>query len=155
MLYRVVALYLLGFPPQVILRLLDPSSSKILDPYSPEAVARLALTNLRIRLRKAQTCPDPAETSSTASALTSDLPITESTAAAPYAVYTLLARGTCLCHGHAGSCAPHNNSGDTSQDQNMVNGFSFEFKSKVWVLVFTLARLQNLECMFQAVTSRC
>ncbi|XP_003973560.2 netrin-4 [Takifugu rubripes] len=106
---------------EVILRLLDPSTSKILDPFSPEAVARLALTNLRIRLLKAQTCPDPAETSSPASALTS-APVTESTAAAPYAVSTLLARGTCLCHGHAGSCAPHNNSRDTSQDQNMVFG---------------------------------
>lgn len=144
MVYRVVALYLLCFPPQVILRLLGPSSSKILDPYSPEAVARLALTNLRIRLLKAQTCPDPAETSSTASALTS-APVTQSTAAAPYAVYTLLARGTCLCHGHAGSCTPHNNSRDTSQDQNMVSRFSFEFESKdgCWFSLWPGLRTSN------------
>lgn len=144
MVYRVVALYLLCFPPQVILRLLGPSGSKILDPYSPEAVARLALTNLRIRLLKAQTCPDPAETSSTASALTS-APVTQSTATAPYAVYTLLARGTCLCHGHAGSCTPHNNSRDTSQDQNMVSRFSFEFESKdgCWFSLWPGLRTSN------------
>uniref|UniRef100_A0A8C3ABH6 Si:dkey-202e22.2 n=1 Tax=Cyclopterus lumpus TaxID=8103 RepID=A0A8C3ABH6_CYCLU len=72
---------------EVILRTLDPGSVKRLDPYSPEGLARLTLTNLRIRLLKAQTCPPP---------LT------------PYAIYTLLARGTCLCYGHAEFCVPHN-----------------------------------------------
>uniref|UniRef100_A0A673ABM0 Netrin-1 n=1 Tax=Sphaeramia orbicularis TaxID=375764 RepID=A0A673ABM0_9TELE len=38
---------------------------------------------------------------------------TESPASAPYAVYTLLARGTCLCHGHAEHCVPYNSSQDT------------------------------------------
>uniref|UniRef100_A0A3Q0S966 Netrin-1 n=1 Tax=Amphilophus citrinellus TaxID=61819 RepID=A0A3Q0S966_AMPCI len=32
----------------------------------------------------------------------------KSSASAPYAIYTLLARGTCLCHGHAEYCVPHN-----------------------------------------------
>ncbi|XP_039654807.1 netrin-4 isoform X2 [Perca fluviatilis] len=111
---------------EVILRTLDPSSAKTLDPYSPEALARLTLTNLRIRLLKAQTCPaplnPPAEwTSPTASALTSTSS-TESSASAPYAIYTLLARGTCLCHGHAEHCVPYNSSQDTRQDSNMVSG---------------------------------
>lgn len=109
----------------MILRLLDPSISKTLDPYSPEAVARLTLTNLRVRLLKAQTCPAPVETSSPSSVPTS-APTAESSAAAPYAVYTLMARGTCLCHGHAEVCAPHNGSRDTGQDQNTVSGFSSE-----------------------------
>lgn len=117
------------FPPQVILRLLDPSISTTLDPYSPEAVARLALTNLRIRLLKAQACPPPAEAGSAASSPTS-APTAGSAAAAPYAVYTFLARGTCLCHGHAEHCVPHNSSGDKRQDQNTVSRFSSEFKSK-------------------------
>ncbi|XP_075303536.1 LOW QUALITY PROTEIN: netrin-4 [Perca flavescens] len=111
---------------EVILRTLDPSSAKTLDPYSPEALARLTLTNLRIRLLKAQTCPaplnPPAEwTSPTASALTSTSS-TESSASAPYAIYTLLARGTCLCHGHAEHCVPYNSSQDTRQESNMVSG---------------------------------
>ncbi|XP_034068251.1 netrin-4 isoform X1 [Gymnodraco acuticeps] len=109
---------------EVILRTLDPFSAKTLDPYSPEALARLTLTNLRIRLLKAQSCPGPlhppaAWTSPTDSALTS----TSSTeSAAPYAIYTLLARGTCLCHGHAENCVAYNSSQDTRQDSNMVSG---------------------------------
>lgn len=106
---------MLRFPPQVILRLLDPIISTILDLYSPQAVARLSLTNLRIRLLKAQTCPPPAESSSTAS----------TRSAAPYAVYTLLARGTCLCHGHSEHCVPHSSSSSSKgQHQNMVSRFS-------------------------------
>ncbi|KAM6947426.1 netrin-4 [Lycodopsis pacificus] len=111
---------------EVIIRTLDPSSVKRLDPYSPEALVRLTLTNLRIRLLKAQTCPVPLNpsaelTSPTASALNSTS-TTESPASAPYAIYTLLARGTCLCHGHAEYCVPYNSSQDTRQDSNMVAG---------------------------------
>uniref|UniRef100_A0A3B4VG01 Si:dkey-202e22.2 n=1 Tax=Seriola dumerili TaxID=41447 RepID=A0A3B4VG01_SERDU len=79
---------------EVILRTLDPSSAKTLDPYSPEALARLTLSNLRIRLLKAQTCSAPLN------------PPTGRTT--HYAIYTLLARGTCLCHGHAEHCVPYN-----------------------------------------------
>lgn len=108
------------FPPQVILRLLDPSTSAALDPYGPEAAARLTLTNLRVRLLRAQTCPAPAGTGSAASALTS-APAAPAPDAAPYALYTLLARGTCLCHGHAERCAPHHNGSlDAGLDQNTV-----------------------------------
>ncbi|XP_029288398.1 netrin-4 [Cottoperca gobio] len=111
---------------EVILRTLDPSSARTLDPYSPEALARLTLTNLRIRLLKAQTCPAPlnppaAWASHTPSALTSTS-TTEGPASAPYAIYTLLARGTCLCHGHAEYCVPYNSSQDTRQDSDMVSG---------------------------------
>lgn len=119
----------LCFSSQVIVRTLDPSSAKTLDPYSPEALARLTLTNLRIRLLKAQTCPTPlnpppVQTNPTASALTS-ISNVESPASAPYAIYTLLARGTCLCHGHAEYCVPHNSSQDTKQDSNMVSVFPY------------------------------
>ncbi|XP_023120859.1 netrin-4 [Amphiprion ocellaris] len=108
---------------EVILRTLDPSSAKTLDPYSPEALGRLTLTNLRIRLLKSQTCPaslDPsAEPTSPA---VSAAPSTENPASAPYAIYTLLARGTCLCHGHAEYCVPYNNSQVNRQDSNVVFG---------------------------------
>lgn len=111
---------------QVILRTLDPSSVTRLDPYSPEALARLTLTNLRIRLLKAQTCaapliPPKELTSPTASALTSTS-TRGSPASAPYAIYTLLARGTCLCHGHAEHCSPHNSSHDRRGGSDMVSG---------------------------------
>lgn len=113
------------------MRTLDPSSVKKLDPYSPEALKRLTLTNLRIRLLKAQTCPAPVNppaqwTSPTASALAT--PSTEGPA--PYAIYTLQARGTCLCHGHAEHCVPYNSSKETRQDSNMVSGFPFAFQSR-------------------------
>ena len=115
------------FSPQVILRTLDPSGAKRLDPYSSEALARLTLTNLRIRLLKAQTCSAPlnlptGSTTPTASTLTSTS-TTENSASAPYAIYTLLAKGTCLCHGHAEYCVPHNSSQDTSQDSHLVSSF--------------------------------
>nr|XP_040058995.1 netrin-4 [Gasterosteus aculeatus aculeatus] len=111
---------------EVILRTLDPSSVTGLNPYSPETLARLTLTNLRIRLLKAQTCaapliPPKELTSPTASALTSTS-TRGSPASAPYAIYTLLARGTCLCHGHAEHCSPHNSSHDRRGGSDMVPG---------------------------------
>uniref|UniRef100_A0A7N8Y747 Si:dkey-202e22.2 n=1 Tax=Mastacembelus armatus TaxID=205130 RepID=A0A7N8Y747_9TELE len=74
---------------EVILRTLDPSNVKTVDPYSAEALARLTLTNLRITLLKPQS------------------------SSAPYAIYTLLAKGTCLCHGHAEYCVPYDSREDT------------------------------------------
>ncbi|XP_035487329.1 netrin-4 isoform X2 [Scophthalmus maximus] len=110
---------------EVILRTLDPSGSKTRDPYSPEALTRLTLTNLRIRLLKAQTCPallNP-PTGRTSPTTASALPSTSTTEnPAPYAIYTLLAKGTCLCHGHAEYCVPHNHSQDSRQDSNVVSG---------------------------------
>ncbi|KAM7006060.1 netrin-4 [Tautogolabrus adspersus] len=111
---------------EVIIRTLDPISAKTLDLYSPGVLARLTLTNLRIRLLKPQSCPYPLsppaeQTSPAASALTSTS-TTESSTSAPYAIYTLMARGTCLCHGHAEQCVPQNSSKGTGQDSNMVSG---------------------------------
>ncbi|KAM8915860.1 netrin-4 [Spinachia spinachia] len=111
---------------EVIFRTLDPSSVTGLDLCSRETLARLALTNLRIRLLKAQACPAPLNppkelTSPTASALTSTSS-RGSPASAHYAIYTLLARGTCLCHGHAEYGLPHNSSQDRREDSDMVPG---------------------------------
>uniref|UniRef100_A0A3Q3IMK7 Netrin-1 n=1 Tax=Monopterus albus TaxID=43700 RepID=A0A3Q3IMK7_MONAL len=108
---------------EVILRTLEPSTTKTLDPYSPQALARLTLTNLRIRLLKAQTCLAPPNTPAegtkpTASALASTN-TAENSASVPYAIFTLLARGTCLCHGHAEHCVPYNSSQDTRKHSNM------------------------------------
>ncbi|XP_037831446.1 netrin-4 isoform X2 [Kryptolebias marmoratus] len=97
---------------EVILRNLDPRNAKPLDPYSPEALVRLTITNLRIRLLKAQACTTSLNPTATS----------ESPPPAPFAVYTLQARGTCLCHGHAERCAPFKTSQNKTQDSNMVFG---------------------------------
>uniref|UniRef100_A0A3B4GZL8 Netrin-4-like n=1 Tax=Pundamilia nyererei TaxID=303518 RepID=A0A3B4GZL8_9CICH len=94
---------------EVILRTLNPSSAMTFDPYSPEALSHLTITNLRVRLLKSQTFHSPPSSS-------------ENSASAPYAIYTLLARGTCLCHGHAEYCVPHNNGNKETEDSNMVFG---------------------------------
>ncbi|KAM9408242.1 netrin-4 [Pholidichthys leucotaenia] len=111
---------------EVILRTLDPISSISLDPFSPEALARLTLTNLRIRLLKPQACPaslNPlAAYTHPAASDVSPTSITESPAMSSYAIYTLLARGTCLCHGHAEYCVPYNSRDAKRQDSNMVFG---------------------------------
>lgn len=105
---------------QVILRTLDPSSAETLDPYSPEALARLTLTNLRIRLLRPQTCAADVHSGPVTSSPTTTS-TQEPAASAPYAIYTLLARGTCLCHGHAEYCGALN----SSRDSSIVSGFSF------------------------------
>lgn len=79
--------------PQVIFRALSPRDS-LRDPYSPEALAQLTLTNLRIRLLKS--CPAPVSRQSNPPGRDP----------APSPLYGLLAGGTCHCHGHAGRCQP-------------------------------------------------
>lgn len=91
------------------------------DPYSPEALSLLTLTNLRIRLLKPHHCPASPFTSSrgqrNAPRQTPDLQFLPKVSRgspqkpahadpAPYAIFSLLARGTCLCHGHAEQCLP-------------------------------------------------
>lgn len=81
----------------------------------------MTITNLRIRLLKAQSCPTTLNPTDTAQTLTS---ISESPPSAPFAVYTLQTRGTCLCHGHAEYCVPYERSPNKTQDSNMVCDFS-------------------------------
>lgn len=91
------------------------------DPYSPEALSLLILTNLRIRLLKPHHCPASPCTSSrgqrNAPRQASDRrflpkPLRRSSHnhthsdSSPYTVLSLLAGGTCLCHGHAEQCLP-------------------------------------------------
>ncbi|KAL7843675.1 hypothetical protein AOLI_G00251870 [Acnodon oligacanthus] len=47
---------------------------------------------------------------------------TQPARSAPYAVYSLLARGTCLCHGHAEHCLSTGEGRDTQDDSPVVQG---------------------------------
>ncbi|XP_060766627.1 netrin-4 isoform X2 [Neoarius graeffei] len=91
------------------------------NPYSPEALSVLTLTNLRIRLLKPHHCPAPPLTSSRGQrSVPQQVPSlrflhkvprksscnSTRSDSAPYAIFSLLVRGTCLCHGHAEQCLP-------------------------------------------------
>lgn len=116
---------------QVIFRSMA-HGSRIDDPYSPEALSILTLTNLRIRLLKPHHCLSSSLTSSRGqynapqqapslrflpkvSRQSIDNPTASDSA--PYAIFSLLARGTCLCHGHAEQCLPAG-----SQDSLQMSG---------------------------------
>ncbi|KAK3512713.1 hypothetical protein QTP70_023143 [Hemibagrus guttatus] len=108
------------------------------DPYSPEALSILTLTNLRIRLLKPHHCSASPFTSSrgqrNAPQQAPNLPVlptvgprrtrhnsTHSNSAPPYAIFSLLACGTCLCHGHAEQCLPTGGQ-DSLQSSGVVQG---------------------------------
>ncbi|XP_065098165.1 netrin-4 [Paramisgurnus dabryanus] len=102
--------------------------SGIVDPYSPEALSRLTLTNLRIQFLKSQHCPvsksqrsvqDPTFLPKMQSR---SLTANSDQDSSPFAIYSLVAKGTCLCHGHAEHCLPKNDGQDSLQDGNMVSG---------------------------------
>ncbi|KAJ8395761.1 hypothetical protein AAFF_G00029980 [Aldrovandia affinis] len=108
---------------EVIFRALGPGSG-VDDPYSPEALALLTLTNLRIRLLGAQSCPSPAsQNHASPSPIPLNLSRPSSTSqVASFAIYTLLAGGTCLCHGHAEQCLPLTVRSDAVHQSDMVHG---------------------------------
>ncbi|KAJ7998999.1 hypothetical protein DPEC_G00210830 [Dallia pectoralis] len=120
---------------EVIFRTLGPGGS--VDPYSPEGRAQLTITNLRLRLLKAQFCPlSTVSFTSSSSSMGLSEPLvgfnhpllpspsskltSETLGPAPFAISTLMAGGTCLCHGHAERCQPHSRGQDTPKD--MVPG---------------------------------
>lgn len=112
--------YVIVDPPQVIFRSMARGRGMD-DPYSPEALSLLIMTNLRIRLLKPHHCPASPFTSSrgqrNAPRQASDRrffpkPLRRSSHNhthsdfSPYTILMLLAGGTCLCHGHAEQCLP-------------------------------------------------
>ncbi|KAL6464353.1 hypothetical protein MHYP_G00266700 [Metynnis hypsauchen] len=117
---------------EVIFRSLG-QAGRMDDPYSPEALSLLTLTNLRIRLMKPHHCPTSPVTSRShhsprsrgySPTVPSQSPRspTKPAQSASYAVYSLLARGTCLCHGHAEHCLSTGEGRDTQDNSPVVQG---------------------------------
>lgn len=104
---------------QVIFRSIG-KGKEVDDPYSPEALALLTLTNLRIRLLKPQACAGPnLETRPGVFSVATKRRSVPSRPV-PYAIYSFLARGTCLCHGHAEHCLPTQQDTDQLPPEGMV-----------------------------------
>ncbi|KAI4905064.1 hypothetical protein NFI96_016048 [Prochilodus magdalenae] len=92
---------------EVIYRSLSPGDA--LEPYSSIARAQLGITNLRVKMLKPQLCPCHQKQGS------AKLPTS------PYAIYDLILKGACLCHGHSDECVPV--SGNTrSRSLHAVHG---------------------------------
>lgn len=94
---------------EVIYRALSPWDK--LNPYSITARAHLSITNIRVRLLQPQSCPCKHK-----------LP-DANIADAHYAIYDLILKGGCLCHGHADQCVPTGNHQITHlSNKHMVHG---------------------------------
>ncbi|XP_051531578.1 netrin-4 [Myxocyprinus asiaticus] len=107
---------------EIIFRSIDPGNG-IFNPYSPKALSRLTLTNLRIQLLKSQQCPiTKRHRTSSSRSPTAPPHSSHLLDSAPFAVYSLLAKGTCLCHGHAEYCLPEHDGQDRLQTSNVVSG---------------------------------
>lgn len=113
---------------QVIFRSIG-KGKEVDDPYSPEALALFTLTNLRIRLLRPQACAGLPISSPGSHINLETRPGVFSVATkrrsapsrpAPYAIYSLLVRGTCLCHGHAERCLPTQQDTDQLPPEGMV-----------------------------------
>ncbi|CAM9970514.1 unnamed protein product [Lampetra fluviatilis] len=95
---------------KVIFRAVTPSRP-LDDPFGAAARQRLGVTNLRLRLLRRQECrrcPAPPPSGVASSAASSAVSGGEDADSSPghFAVYDLILRGSCLCHGHAERCEP-------------------------------------------------
>ncbi|XP_042156287.1 netrin-4 [Oncorhynchus tshawytscha] len=78
---------------EVIYRALPQWES--LDPYGVAGQEQLRVTNVRIRLLERQSCPCQAKDPTVGAPLTQH-----------FAIYDLIVKGSCFCHGHAEQCVP-------------------------------------------------
>ncbi|XP_075404028.1 laminin subunit beta-2-like [Tenrec ecaudatus] len=93
---------------KVIFKVLDPAIP-VEDPNSPEVQELLRVTNLRVNFSKLHTLGDR------------PLGGLKGHPFYYYAIYELVAQGSCLCHGHASECRPA--PGAPVSVEGMVHGF--------------------------------
>ncbi|KAJ8002829.1 hypothetical protein DPEC_G00163040 [Dallia pectoralis] len=97
---------------EVVLKALDPSFS-IENPYSPHIQEQITLTNLRVKFTRLITLGDT---------------LLQRRKRNPqdkyfYALYEMVVRGSCFCHGHASTCKPVGESrGDVFTEPGMIHG---------------------------------
>ncbi|KAF7246577.1 Laminin subunit beta-4 [Varanus komodoensis] len=97
---------------EVVFKALDPSF-EIENPYVPYIQELITFTNLRINFTKLHTLGD------TLLGQKQHDPLEKYY----YALYEMVVRGSCFCHGHASSCGPGQNlRGDVFHDPGMVHG---------------------------------
>ncbi|XP_068452578.1 laminin subunit beta-4 [Clinocottus analis] len=97
---------------EVVLKALDPIF-ELEDPYAPNVQELITLTNLRVNFSGLFTLGD---------LLQGDRRRTPEDQYY-YALYNMVLRGSCFCHGHASSCTPLDaGRGDTFTQTNMVHG---------------------------------
>ena len=96
---------------KIIFRTLPPTLVQSRDPYSPEVMELLKITNLRINFTKLHTFGD--------NLLDSRQSVKEKYY---YALYELIMRGSCLCFGHASRCKPVEGVQYDADRSEMVHG---------------------------------
>ncbi|CAF87383.1 unnamed protein product, partial [Tetraodon nigroviridis] len=101
--------FLVGASQEVIYRALPPSNK--VDPFGAAGQHQLMVTNLRARLLQRQPCPCQSQQPGAASLPTQH-----------FAIYHFIAKGACLCHGHADQCVPARGyTPSLEKTNNMVN----------------------------------
>uniref|UniRef100_A0A6Q2YIL3 Laminin, beta 2-like n=1 Tax=Esox lucius TaxID=8010 RepID=A0A6Q2YIL3_ESOLU len=97
---------------EVVLKALDPSFN-IDDPYTPHIQEQITLTNLRVKFTRLITLGDT---------------LLQRKKRSPqvkyyYALYEMVVRGSCFCHGHASMCMPVDEiRGDVFIEPGMIHG---------------------------------
>ncbi|XP_062990215.1 laminin subunit beta-4 [Elgaria multicarinata webbii] len=97
---------------EVVFKALDPTF-EIENPYVPYIQELITFTNLRINFTKLHTLGDTLLGQKRHNPLEKYY----------YALYEMVVRGSCFCHGHASSCGPGQNlRGDVFHEPGMVHG---------------------------------
>ncbi|KAL0968579.1 hypothetical protein UPYG_G00268800 [Umbra pygmaea] len=97
---------------EVVLKALDPSFN-IENPYAPHIQEQITMTNLRLKFTRLITLGDTLFERQKSNVQDKYY----------YALYEMVVRGSCFCHGHASMCMPVDGSrGDAFSEPGMIHG---------------------------------